>query len=212
MRCQISVHSREHGRGRYRPLEVDDDRVTTDLTVKGIDLVAPAQAKGGPPHQEERHVGAQPAGQEVESGPTQTHSPEPVQGHQHRRGVAAPPRQPPADGDAFGDGDLRPPLDARVALQLESGPQGQVPFVAGHGRIVAAHHQPARTRLDQDVVVKIDRLEERAQLVVAVRAHTEDLQPEVDLGVGADAQRPRLRGRLQRPLRRLRASSASTER
>jgi hypothetical protein len=35
--------------------------------------------------------------------------------------------------------------------------------------------------------VQVDRLEERAQLVVAVVAQAEDLEAEVDLGEGAEA-------------------------
>lgn len=186
--------------------------MSPDLPPQRVDLVAAGESQGRPADQEEGHVGSQPPGQPVQPGRAQADAPEPVQGHEDGRGVAAAPTETAPDRDPLGDGDFGSPLDARMALQLEGGPQREVSRVLRHVGVVAAHLQAAPPWPDDDVVVEVDRLEERAQLVVAVLAHAQDLQPEVHLGVGRHAKRARPGGRLQRPLHRLRASSGSTER
>ena len=186
--------------------------MSPDLPAQGVNLVAAGEAQGRPPDQEEGDVGPQPPGQPVQPGRAQAYPPEPVQGHEDGRGIAAAPTETPSDRDPLGDGDLGSLFDARMALQLEGGPQREVSLVLRHVGVVAAHLQAAPPGPDDDVVVEVDRLEERSQLVVAVLAHTQDLQAEVHLGVGGNAKRARAGGRLQRPLHKLRASSASTER
>ena len=186
--------------------------MSADLAPQRVDLVAAGESQGRPPDQEEGHVGSQPPGQTVQPGRAQADGPQPVQGHEDSRGVAAPPTQTAPDRDPLGDGDFGSPLDARMAPQLEGGPQREISLVLRDIGVVATHLQAAPPRPDDDVVVEVDRLEERAELVVAVLAHAQHLQAEVHLGVGRNAQHARPGGRLQRPLHRLRASSASTER
>ena len=186
--------------------------MSADLPVKGVDLVSAGESQGRPPYQEEGHVGPQPPSQAVKAGRAQADPPQAVQGHEDGRSVAAAPTQTAPDRDPLGDDDFGSPLDAGVALQLEGGPQREVSLVLRHVGVVAAHLQAAPPWPDDDVVVEVDRLEERAQLVVAVLAHAQDLQAEVHLGVCRNAKHARPGGWLQRPLHRLRASSASTER
>src|SRR5439155_850784 len=107
------------------------------------------------------------------------------------RGVAAAPTQTAPDRNPLGDGDFGSPLDARMAPQLEGGPQREVSLVLRDVGVVATHLQAAPPRPDDDVVVEVDRLEERAELVVAVLAHAQHLQAEVHLGVGRNAQQAR---------------------
>ena len=186
--------------------------MAADLAAQGVDLVAAGEPQGRPPYQEEGHVGPQPPRQPVQPGRAQADPPQPVQGHEDGRGVAAAPTQTAPDRDPLGDGDFGSPLDAHMSLKLQGGPQREVSLVLRHVGVVAAHLQAAPPWPDDDVVVEVDRLEERAQLVVAVLAHAQDLQAEVHLGVCGNAKRARPGGRLQRPLHKLRASSASTER
>lgn len=186
--------------------------MSADLPAQGVDLVAAGESQGCPPQEEEGHVGPQPPGQPVQPGRAQADPPQPVQGHEDGRGVAAAPAQPASDRDPLGDDDFGSPLDAGMALQLEGRPQREVSPILRHVGVVAAHLQALPPWPDDDVVVEVDRLEERAQLVIAVLAHAQDLQAEVHLGVCRNAKRARRGGRLQRPLHRRRASSASTER
>ena len=186
--------------------------MSADLPAQGVDLVAAGETQGRPPHEEEGHVGPQPPGQPMQPGRAEADPPQPVQGHEDGGGVAAAPAQTASHRDPLGDGDFGSSLDARMALQLEGRPQREVTLVLRHVGVVAAHLQAAPPGPDDNVVVEVDRLEERAQLVIAVLAHAQDLQAEVHLGVCRNANRARRGGRLQRPLHRLRASSASTER
>src|SRR5262249_11809535 len=197
----------------YRPVGSYDHEVRPDLCPEGVDLVSPPQAQGGAPGQEERDVGPQPSGQRLEAGRPQTDAPETVQGQEDGRRVPAAAPRPTADRDALGDLDPGPSRDAGVTAQLEGGPQGEVALVARDEGMIALHVQGAWPEMDDDVVVQVDRLEDRAQLVVAVLTQAEDLEAEVDLGEGPHAEDAGRRSALHRhPLHRPRASSALTTR
>jgi len=207
-RCQTLVHPREHrGRG-HRPAGVDDDHVTTDLTTQGVDLVPPGQPEGGAPDEKKWHVGPQPPGEGVQARRPEAHLPQAIEGHEHRGGIAATAPQASPHRDALGDSDIGPAVDAGMALQLQCRTQGQISLVKGHIGMVTAHFQAMRARPDDHVVVEVDRLEERAQLVIAVLASAQHLEAEVHLGIGTHTEGAGRPG-LHRPLHRLRASSAS---
>ena len=110
--------------------------MSADLAPQRVDLVAAGESQGRPSDQEEGHVGSQPPGQTVQPGRAQADGPQSVQGHEDSRGVAAPPTQTAPDRDPLGDGDFGSPLDARMAPQLEGGPQREISLVRGNVRHV----------------------------------------------------------------------------
>ena len=54
--------------------------------------------------------------------------------------------------------------------------------------MIAAHREVASSRAQLDVVLEVDGLEDRAQLVVAVLPRAQDLEAEVDLRERRDAE------------------------
>ena len=71
-----------------------------------------------------------------------------------------------------------------------SGPPHQVRSIDRHAWHVTRDAERAADRAYDERVVKRDRLEDRAQLVEAVRTTAYDAQVEVDLRVGAHDERP----------------------
>ena len=192
------------------------------LVPEGIHLVTPPQTQGGPPGQEVGHVRPQPAGQGEEAGRAEAEAPQPIEGHQDRRGVAAPPSEAPTHGDALVDLDLHAPLEAGVAAECFGRSDGQVLLAAGDAWVVATRPDAGGPGAQHEVVMEVDGLEQRPQLVVAVLAPSEHLQAEVDLRVAGDRHDRRARGaapragprraRRHRPPHSRRASAASTRR
>ena len=162
----------------------------------------------------------------------ESQTPQTVEAQQHRRRVAAAATETPGYRNALEDRDLDALAQPGVATQLLRGARGQVPFVGRHARVVGAHTDAALPRRKLDVVAQFDRLEQRAQLVVAVLPRAEHFEAQVDLGEGAkphDGRTRRGTGRTipagtaarrrssgdtaaHRPVQIARASSASSAR
>ncbi len=199
----------EDGGRRERPARVDQDHLGLDLPAQGEDLVPAPQTEGGAPEEEEGHVGAEAPGDGHEAGDAQPEPPHPVETHQDHGGVAASAAEAARYRDALRDHDLDALRHVRVATQEGGGPEREVRLPERHVGVVAPQDDVGTARPQDQVVVQRDRLEERAQLVVAVLAPGEDLEAEVHLGERPEAELAR---RAQRTLHSRRASPASTGR
>ena len=189
--CQSGVDAGEDPGRRDVDPGVHDDHVGPHLAAQGVDLVPPGEAEGRPPEQEVGHVGPQAAGQGVEAGRPEPQSSTAGRGRGGRRPrCCGPPRAPRRPGCASGSRSRPRPTRGRRRAGPRAARAARFVAVRGHERVVAAHGDAAGARAQDDVVVEVDRLEERAQLVVAVVAEAEDLEAEVDLGVGAEANGP----------------------
>lgn len=215
---QRTVTPSEHGCRGDGTARIHNHHLGFHLPEERIDLVAAGQPEGGSAQEEEGHVGPQAASQRVQPIGAQADSPQPVERQQHGRRVAAPAAHPARDRYALGDDDFNTLAHARVLLQELGGAYGQVALAGRHAGMIAMRGDAALPRSQHDVVVQLDRLEQRAQLVVAVLSRTEHFEAEVDLRERADSQRGangarawRGRGHPHR-VHRVRASSMSTAR
>src|SRR6185436_387193 len=112
---------------------------------------------------EEGNVCAQTPRQRLQAVEPEADAPPAVQRHQHGGRVAAAAAEPARDRYALGDRDLHSAADARVLLEEEGGAHGEVPLVQGDVGVVAADGDALPARAQHDVVVQVDRLEQRAQ-------------------------------------------------
>ena len=133
----------------------------------------------------------------LRSRPSSQRIVEAVKGHGR---VAAAAGQAAPGRNALFHADCRPPGRARMALQEPGRPDDQVRLVPGDFGVVPrdGHGRALRGPEFQDVV-EIQPLEERPQIVVAVRTPADDLQAQIDLGERFNSHRgasfPSRRGR-----------------
>ncbi|HOW44982.1 MAG TPA: hypothetical protein PK919_07400 [Candidatus Aminicenantes bacterium] len=138
--------------------------------------------------QEEGHVGAEAGGHLRQLAGGEPQAEEAVEEEQHHGGVAAAAAEAGAGRYALAHEDLQAAAQPAVLGDQAKGAGDGVGFVPGHARVVAVQAQPRAGALAHlHAVAEADGLEDGAQRVVAVVAAAGDLQPEVDLGEGAQA-------------------------
>ena len=123
---------------------------------------------------------------------SEARAPQLVERHQRRRRIAAAAAQSRLRRDALFDCDVHA---AHLTVAAAGGPQGlrrtphQVAPVGRHVGGGALERERAAPSAKHETVVQRQRLEHRAQVVVAIGAASDNPQIEVDLGVRASDQR-----------------------
>jgi hypothetical protein len=166
---------------------IHEDSVTAYLSPEWIHLVPAREAERGAAQEEVRHVRAELDREAMQPVRTEAQLPQPIETEQHRGGVARATAEPAADGNPLVDADLDALADPAVAPQQLCGARREVGLVARHERVVTHHAHAAPRGHQHDLVGQVDRLEERAQLVVAVLPHPEHLEPEIHFRERPDA-------------------------
>ena len=207
--CQSSVQPREDSSRRDRQPGVHEDDVRPQLPAQRVDLVPSPQAQSRPPEKEEGDVRPQATSEAMQPVRAEAQPPHAVEAQEHRRRVAAPPSEAPRHRDALPDRDLHPLREAGEAAHLDGGAGSEVLRARRDERVRAAHDDALPPRAQRDVVVEVDGLEQRPQLVIAVLPPSQDLETQVDLGVAAESERAQ---RHQPPPSSRRASAAFTGR
>ena len=150
---------------------IRDARCAPQLAPERVDLVSPRPGRGPcrPPGKRGRRRRA--ARQGLEAVGSEAETPEPVEGQEDGGGIAAAASQASRHGDPLGDPDLRARPDLGEALAAP-GPPAPARLPSPRGRRVVAVHGDAPRPLARKTMSswRSMRLEQRAQLVIAVLA------------------------------------------
>lgn len=114
---------------------------------------------------------------------TQAQIPEFVQAQERDRGIRGTATKTTRRGDDLLEMDVHSASNLAPFVQRHRGPDHEVLFADRYAAISACHHDFVRfRRRDGQRVVERDRLKNGAEIVKAVRAPTDDLQVQIDLG------------------------------
>ena len=180
-------------RRRHPKRRLDHDDAEPADIVDGIDLVAACGAERRAAEEEERHVGPEPGRERVEGRLAETAVPDAVEADEGGRRVGAAATEAGRCRDPLLETHVRP---ARITVAAERPPErqrgapDQVRPVRRNPRRAGAQCEGPRPRGDRQRVVQRDRLQQRADVVVAVRPLRPDTEREIDLRAGAKNERP----------------------
>ena len=137
---------------------------------------------------EDRHVGAQAQAQGGDAVLVPAELPEMVQGQERRGGVGAAA----ADAAPHGQALVQPDVDALRAaggfLQPARGAHDQVAVVRHPGDFRVQAYLAVLAGFEMQLVAVVEELEQCLQLVIAIVAAAEDMQEQIELGRGWQAE------------------------
>ena len=108
-----------------------------------------------------------------------------AQGAQRRRGIGAAACHAGAGGDPLGDVNFqRARRDAALRKERQRGLDGQIVFILRQTRAAMAADALLLCKADGHVVVQCNTLHHHAKVMIAVRALAQDVQRQIQLGIG----------------------------
>ena len=148
------------------------------------ELLADAFGEGRAAAHEHRHIRAQRQAQLGQAVLAPVQSPEVVQADQGGRGIRTAASDAAAHGQALVQPDVGAQAGAGLFLQASRGAHDQVAVVGHAGNVGVQTDLPILAATETELVAVVEELEERLQLVIAVRTAAEDVQEQVELGRG----------------------------
>jgi len=157
---------------------------------KLVHLLASTCPERQPAVEKERDVAAE-RGRDLPKAPlVQAQPPQTVEQHQHRGGIRRATAQPAADRNTLAKPQMRPGPDTGCLPQAPRRLQDQVVVVGAdcpRGLDLELEDAVGR-RLRRNLIKEINALQQRPELVEAVRTPAQHLEVEVDLGRHPDPQ------------------------
>jgi hypothetical protein len=180
MRRQIGIDIA--GGNEYSAI-YEQNEIGGNLTDR-IDLVAAPDPKAGPTEEEEGNVSADSAAKGDQFAQLKVEIPELTQCEEGHGGITASTPKSGGGRNPLGDLDPNATLDPCVFKQQPCCPVNEVPFIKWNFRMITPDTNSRIDRCKGERIGQIDCLEQRPQLVITIRALSENLERPVDLGTG----------------------------
>jgi len=165
-----------------------DDHYRLPGTIRQrVNFISSTYAKSPSTAQKKRHICAEPCGNLNQAGGFHAFPAQAQETDERGSGVARASAEPSTDGNALDEHGTYAPLETKFAAQFIKRSvdkivaaifpgQGGIPYDAQIDACVMA-------RFERQCIAQCDRLEDRAQLVIAVRAPPPNLEAQIDLCV-----------------------------